>query len=306
MSESALGKASSDSNHSDKGFTCECCGDTLASNTTLKRHKRSQHPSELDHSCPTCDKLFESRLAMKSHHKQVHGESLRKQIECAVCGDTFKAPPAKERKYCSRECSHKGQRKRVELTCEVCETVFEVPESIVEERSCCSRECKGELHGKLFSGANNPNYKEEIHITRECAYCGGDFQTTTNEINRDGRDGGKYCSVECMDKWRSENWVGENNPLYEGNDHYYGSNWSRQRRKAWKRDQYRCRVCGATERELGRRPSVHHIKPMWWFKENFDDPEWYEKGNALSNLITLCEAHHSHAEGWFLRPDTRG
>lgn len=72
----------------------------------------------------------------------------------------------------------------------------------------------------------------------------------------------------------------------------YGPNWTNQRRKCLERDSYQCRVCGATEAELGSEPAIHHITP----RRKFAESEW-RRMNALSNLITLCPTCHGTLEG---------
>lgn len=69
-----------------------------------------------------------------------------------------------------------------------------------------------------------------------------------------------------------------------------GDDWWGQKHKALRRDQYRCQSCGATHRDIGRNPDVHHIKPI----RMTDDGE---NPNELSNLITLCRSCHKRAEG---------
>lgn len=73
---------------------------------------------------------------------------------------------------------------------------------------------------------------------------------------------------------------------------YYGPNWREQRAKCIGRDGRQCRVCGKTQHEIGREPSVHHIRP----RSEFDKDE-YVPMNSLENLIALCPSCHSKFEG---------
>lgn len=87
---------------------------------------------------------------------------------------------------------------------------------------------------------------------------------------------------------------GEDHVRWKGGyGHYYGPNWWSQRKKAWQRDDFKCRVCGITEEEMGRKPDVHHIKP----KSEFNVYEEHEEMNDLSNLISLCRTHHNKVDG---------
>ena len=297
MSENALGKANSDSSPADKELSCSDCGDVFASKTTLSRHRRNFHPENLDHNCPSCDKVFETSVAMKSHHKQKHGESIAGYDKiCGVCGEEFNTSK-KGVEYCSAECGHKSQRDRVSLECEQCGRKFDAKPSEVEGKRFCSLDCKGNWFSKHVTGESHPSYKSDARIEKACKYCGENFTVASWELGN-GKNNGTYCSKECMDQWRREYWVGENNPLYKGGDQYYGENWHSQRRKALKRDQYRCQVCRVTASGLSREPSVHHVTPI----RDYDRPE---DANAVDNLVTLCESCHSKWEGLYLRPDTR-
>jgi DEAD/DEAH box helicase domain-containing protein len=74
----------------------------------------------------------------------------------------------------------------------------------------------------------------------------------------------------------------------------YGPNWEEQREAARKRDGYRCRTCGATERS--RQHDVHHVRPFREFGYARGQNENYKQANVLENLITLCLVCHRRAE----------
>ena len=75
----------------------------------------------------------------------------------------------------------------------------------------------------------------------------------------------------------------------------YGPDWPRASAAARQRDGFRCRQCGAPERQ-GRAHDVHHLRPFRSFGylpgANRNDRE----ANALDNLITLCSTCHHRAE----------
>ena len=77
----------------------------------------------------------------------------------------------------------------------------------------------------------------------------------------------------------------------------YGLNWTKQRQKCLERDDHTCRVCGASQSEIGREPSVHHITPRIQF-----DGTPFEM-NALDNLVTLCPSCHGKIEGKYTDSD---
>jgi DEAD/DEAH box helicase domain-containing protein len=75
----------------------------------------------------------------------------------------------------------------------------------------------------------------------------------------------------------------------------YGPSWPAARKAARERDSYRCRQCGAPQREE-REHDVHHVRPFREFGfipgENHND----RLANDLENLITLCPSCHHRAE----------
>jgi DEAD/DEAH box helicase domain-containing protein len=75
----------------------------------------------------------------------------------------------------------------------------------------------------------------------------------------------------------------------------YGPNWPAQRDAARARDGYRCRQCGAPERE-DRQHDVHHLTPFRSFGYVPGVNDFYELANRLENLITLCPACHRRVE----------
>ena len=74
-----------------------------------------------------------------------------------------------------------------------------------------------------------------------------------------------------------------------------GPNWMKQRDLARRRDQYRCRWCGAKERP-GRQHDVHHVIPFREFHWLPGQNENYRQANRLANLIVLCPSCHRQAE----------
>jgi DEAD/DEAH box helicase domain-containing protein len=75
----------------------------------------------------------------------------------------------------------------------------------------------------------------------------------------------------------------------------YGPNWAAQRDAARARDDYRCRRCGAPERD-DRQHDVHHLTPFRAFGYVPGQNDRYKLANRLENLITLCPSCHRQAE----------
>jgi len=74
-----------------------------------------------------------------------------------------------------------------------------------------------------------------------------------------------------------------------------GANWAEQRERARARDGYRCRLCGAPERD-GRQHHAHHLEPFRSFQGRPELSQREAEANALDNLVTLCDACHARVE----------
>jgi len=253
--------------------------------------------------CPTCGRSdFKSPRGIKQHHAKVHGESISvKSVNCDQCGEQTEIEgyelENQENVYCSTECQYKAYESQVDVVCEYCSSAFSVKPSREESARFCSEDCKKEWESENWVGENGPNWRGRIQKT--CKWCGEGFEV------RQSRDHRVFCGDSCMYKWLSETQVGENSAQWKGGyEDYYGPNWLKQRRKALERDQHACQQCGSTPDELGRNPAVHHIRPIRRFKQNYDDPKWYELANDLENLVTLCQQNgcHQRWEGIPLKP----
>lgn len=118
--------------------------------------------------------------------------------------------------------------------------------------------------------------------SRHCEACGMPFHPKWKNS--------RFCSRKCWGAWKSQNWVGENSPIWRGGRFPYGLDWYQQRREARKRDNYTCQQCGITEQELGQHLDVHHIKSVRKFKDSCE-------ANDLANLVSLCRSCHRAMEG---------
>jgi DEAD/DEAH box helicase domain-containing protein len=76
---------------------------------------------------------------------------------------------------------------------------------------------------------------------------------------------------------------------------YRGPNWEPQRRTARARDSFRCRHCGAPERE-SREHDVHHLTPFRQYGYRPGENDRYLDANRLENLVTLCKSCHHKAD----------
>ncbi|HSB89738.1 MAG TPA: DEAD/DEAH box helicase [Anaerolineales bacterium] len=75
----------------------------------------------------------------------------------------------------------------------------------------------------------------------------------------------------------------------------YGPDWPQVSNAARARDGFRCRQCGAPERQ-GRAHDVHHLRPFREFGYVAGVNRNDRQANVLENLITLCTACHQRAE----------
>lgn len=177
-----------------------------------------------------------------------------------------------------------------EYICPVCGKVFQKRVTKKSQAVYCSQDCAYKGRGLGYTERNIKGGYDtsptEVEITCDC--CGKEFIVERAKKNR------KYCSRECFYKAHKENMNGANNPSWDGGNSYNkrsyrGENWNEQRTKCYKRDNYRCCVCGVKcigrgkiNKNNGKKLiQCHHIKK---FKDITD--------NKLDNLITVCASCH--------------
>ena len=118
-----------------------------------------------------------------------------------------------------------------------------------------------------------------------CRQCGKAFELP--DFTADDAVELHFCSPQCRSQWAADT------PTFEvrvgQRQGHRGGNWKVQAQQARRRDGYACRVCGASEQELGRRLDVHHKIPYASFRSNVE-------ANKLENLISVCSACHSRLE----------
>lgn len=85
-----------------------------------------------------------------------------------------------------------------------------------------------------------------------------------------------YISKAENEMWRISDWY-TNNTLSESSERL-SYNYQRWRKDVLKRDDYKCRICGASQNL-----HVHHIKPFNKFKD---------KRTSIDNGVTLCRECH--------------
>lgn len=186
-------------------------------------------------------------------------------------------------KYGIEKSTAPQNKERVEVECENCGNSFKVkPYRKKEGKSnYCDNACQGEDEDR--SGENGPAFKGKIHS--ECETCGNPVERHQSRSDRNNF----FCSFSCRGKWQSENVVGEAHHQWEGGQMGYGATWIPMREKVRERDENTCQLCGDGEKENGRKPAVHHIKPV----RSFDDPN---DAHFMENLVQVCQACHAELE----------
>lgn len=217
-------------------------------------------------------------------------------VECPECGDTFGNTHGMKTHYAR---THGGSIAGQEAECANCSKKIRRHKSRMYDRVFCDMSCKSEWQSEHLNGEGNPAYRDYTKKA-ECSYCGDDIVRSSESHRSDTEH--SFCDMECYGNWRSENVVGESHPQYEeGFTDNYGPSWPKQREKALERDNRSCRVCGMENPEhrekFGCGVHVHHIRP---FRE-FGLPN-HQEANALSNLVVLCQDHHTQWEGIPIAP----
>lgn len=110
---------------------------------------------------------------------------------CNICGDRFRVYPSRpDRKYCSRECTAKGQTERLEVHCanQSCGEVFRLPNSKLNKerpgKNYCSQSC----------------YSISTTVEFTCAAC-GETQRRPKSVVRRNPSGRNYCDNDCRAQW---------------------------------------------------------------------------------------------------------
>lgn len=196
---------------------------------------------------------------------------------CPICNRDFTGP--KMRIYCSRECYLKAPRQEAwnkgmkgvkankpkngtDKICKHCGKTFYTP-ACYPDAVYCSHEC-------YSLDRWNGSRKE----TRNCIICKKPFTVTKAQVK-------VTCSNACNKKHKRNSHLGEKSHLWRGGKTApYHTEWRVFRAMALERDDYKCVICGSTDRI-----QVHHKIPYR-----------YSKSHNLNNLITLCRSCHSREE----------
>lgn len=231
---------------------------------------------------------------------------------CVICGKVVRKRRTHVEKYrtvCSKECKSKLQtltmsgennplyKGLIDVQCENCGAALKrYPcHANTFERFFCNLQCMGQWRKitGVTRAERNGAWKGGL-VAVHCAVCGKELQREPNQVERNDNH---FCDHVCYGAWLSAHNAGENSPSWKGGwKSYYGPNWLGQRKKARQRDKNTCQHCGITERKLGKRLDVHHIRPFREFGYVVGENENYRQANRLSNLISLCPSCHQQVE----------
>lgn len=223
----------------------------------------------------------------------------KETVECDACGGEIRRKPSQindTHNFCDRDCradwqtvhqtgeNHPNYTQKL-IECDWCGDTLSRPKWRREqyEHQFCDKDCKGN-----FYAANPAELHEHDRVEVECETCGEQLERRQHRIEQNDVH---FCSLECKGEWWSDQTSGADHVLWKGGCRsWYGENWDEQRRKARKRDGYRCWFCGTTDGASqlirGRELDVHHVKR----KDDFDD---LQEANRVRNLLTVCQWCHS-------------
>jgi len=217
------------------------------------------------------------------------------EIKCLYCAELFFVSKSrKDRKYCSKECfdesrrgtkinhklecqcgickakrkefvgvNHPRYKEKINIICEQCGKIFNVPFCRKKEAKFCSYKCAGLYRKEHFSDETREKLRnfsigktwEEIHGVKKA------HDMKRNQSLFLGGTGIPYEITE------------------------YGGEFNETlKEKIRNRDNRTCQICKKIEEENGRKLEVHHI-----------DSD--KKNNDINNLIALCLSCHSKTKG---------
>jgi hypothetical protein len=271
---------------------CKYCGKTFEiwpSGIKNGRGKycsvKCQHDAsknKIKKNCETCDKEFyispffvkkgQGRFcSLKCYRKSIETKT---EVICKNCGKSFKTKSYYVKrgggKFCSRECYLKfKQPALIKKICKECGKEFNINPSSGFKGLFCSYECMGKFKRK--------------RIIQNCKNCGKEFETSEWYINK-GQ--GLFCSKKC----RYEYEIGDKHHSWRGGISFepycpkFNDEFKERVRGFWG---HKCGVCGKTQKENGKKLSIHHVN--------------YKKMACCDNtppiFIALCHSCHSKTGG---------
>ncbi len=185
------------------------------------------------------------------------------EYSCQVCKKSFEGKQSGNRRFCSQQCCHLSQTKKVKSTCGICGKEFFYSRSS-SYGQFCSKRCMYEWRRKrTYVG---------------CKSCGKQFWAKTSAKRR-------YCSLECYHKFeRGPNHRWWRGGRYTGDRHHYPRIYAPDHPRAQGRYVFEHILVMEKhlDRYLQRGEVIHHINGVY-------------KDNKLANLL-LLENQGEHAK----------
>lgn len=172
----------------------------------------------------------------------------------------------------------------------------EIAEHLDVTKSCISSQFQNSdieyiSHYEPISGEDHHLWIDKVQLV--CEWCGDDYERTPKKA-----ENSSFCKRECFNAHQSENWVGENNPLWKGGTRdripyrvirrdLENDTWWNIRDRVVERDDYTCQKCGEDYSGDTSRLQAHHIIPVKGGGRNTDEL-----------LMSLCRSCHNTVESY--------
>jgi intein/homing endonuclease len=191
----------------------------------------------------------------------------------------------------------------IKVNCEYCGKEKNVRQKNKNGIYFCNTSCQ--LNWEYKNGIRNPKT-----ITKKAYTKANKKMKIHNWLNdKSSRDKLKEVQkTELYLKHSSDAKVGNKNPMFgkygelssnyrggsirtnNGKSAYRGFDWKNIKKKVKERDNYKCRICGISEKDCKQNLQVHHIVPYSCTQDSTQD-----------NLITVCSKCHPKQEFKFFK-----
>jgi len=264
---------------------CDNCGETVR-----------RLPSNAGSERQFCDQDCHAEWQAENYQGEGHPSWNRKSVECAQCGEKLLRPESeldKSRHFCDNSCRGEWQSEnynrsdnpnwqRITVECDYCGSELKRPPyKEKQENHFCDRECQGNYQSENWTGEASPRWESK---ETECVNCGAGLLRAPYKFNQKGQ----FCDLTCFHERQSYTQTDSvNDPDNRGRF------WKQQRKKALRRDEFKCQECGISqsehEKNHGMSLHVHHIKPSREFESKYN-------AHSIENLVCLCISCHPENE----------
>ena len=194
------------------------------------------------------------------------GKGYRYKLLCNNCGKEFEITGAQlldKCLYCSIKCSNSSKDKIQKINSSKIERV--------KENGCLfSKEARKRMSNAQKERFKDSKEREKLSIRMK------------NRIKKYGHPKGMLRKIPWNKGKKCKRWKGKNNPNWNNGsslEEYSDEFNKRLKRKIRNRENFSCKICNKTEKELKRRLDIHHI-------------DYNKKNNNENNLVALCHKCH--------------